>query len=213
MISIVVADDHRIVRQGIREMLSEDPNLRVVGEAATGEEALQLTDRLRPDVLVLDLVMPGRSGLQVLTELQRRGLGTKAVVLTMHNSRAFVREALQLGAAGYVTKDSSIEELAQAVRQAAGGQRFLSSTVSDALAGQLTQATNGRRQLSNREQQVLTMSAEGLTARQIGSALSIGRRTVEMHRYSAMRKLGLTNHAQLVRYAVEHGLLPPAREP
>jgi DNA-binding NarL/FixJ family response regulator len=209
VIRIVVADDHRIVRQGIREMLAEDPEFEVLGEAETAQQAMHLVTSLRPDVLVLDLVMPGGSGLKLLGELQRLGSPTKVVVLTMHNSQAFVHEALQLGALAYVTKDSSIEELSQAVRQAARGHRFLSSGVSEGLlvraGGQSTPA-----RLSGREQQVLSMSAEGLTARQIGMSLSIGRRTVEMHRYSAMRKLGLANQAQLVRYAIEHGLMPPA---
>lgn len=212
MIRIVVADDHRIVRQGIHELLAEDQEFDVLGEAETAQQALQLVSGLQPDVLVLDLVMPGGSGLKLLGDLKSLGSLTKVVVLTMHNSQAFVQEALQLGALAYVTQDSGIEELAQAVRQAAKGRRFLSSDVSEGLLERTGGPGSRQSRLSGREQQVLTMSAEGLTARQIGLSLSIGRRTVEMHRYSAMRKLGLANQAQLVRYAMEHGFIPPAEK-
>jgi DNA-binding NarL/FixJ family response regulator len=211
-LTIVLAEDHRIVRQGLRAVLGAEPDLRVVGEAADGPEALRVVGRLRPDVLVLDLMLPGLGGLDVAREAARRWPRTRTVVLSMHANEAYVVEALRAGAAGYVLKDESAGELVRAIRAAAAGRRHLSSLISEeALRAYEARATERLADpydaLTLREREVLRLTAEGHSGAEVARRLFISPRTVETHRANLMRKLGVRNQKELVRFAVRRRLL------
>jgi two-component system, NarL family, response regulator NreC len=212
-ITIFLADDHPVVRRGMRALLESEPDFAVVGEAGDGLETVRLVERLRPDVLILDLMMPSLGGLEVLRIVGQRSPQTRVVVLSMHSNNAFVAEALKNGATGYVLKGSPEEDLIQAVREAAAGRRFLSAPVTErAINAYIEQARaaelDPHETLSAREREVLQLAAEGKTSAEIAARLHISHRTVENHRAHLMRKLGLQNQSELVRYAVRRGLIP-----
>jgi DNA-binding NarL/FixJ family response regulator len=212
-ISIVLADDHPVVRRGMRALLEAEPDFRVVGEAGDGLEAVRLVELLQPDVLVLDLMMPGLSGLEVIRIINQRGSRTRVVVLSMHDDSAFVAEALKNGATGYVLKGSEPHVPVLAVREAAAGRRFLSPPVTErAIDAYIEQARavgfDPHETLTRREREVLQLAAEGSTSAEIAARLHISQRTVENHRANLMRKLGLKNPSELVRYAVRRGIIP-----
>lgn len=214
--TIVLADDHKVVRQGLRAVLEAGPDLRVVGEAGNGLDVLRLVERLRPDVLVLDVMMPGLNGLEVARQLKKRSPKTLVVILSIHKDESYVIEALKNGAAGYVLKDSSAAELVKAVQEAAAGRRYLSPPLSDsAIEAYIQRATSAPTEidrydsLSSREREVLQLVAEGYTNAEIGKRLFISPRTVEIHRANMMHKLRLRNQTDLVRYALKRGILPP----
>ena len=211
-ITILLADDHEVVRRGVRALIEAEPGMAVVGEAADGREVLPAIERLTPDVLVLDLLMPGQSGLDVLKAIAARRLATRVVVLSMHASEAYVAEALDGGALGYVVKDAGASELLQAVRQAAVGKRFLSAPLSEsaiqAYARRVQAASKDPYEtLSGREREVLQLAAQGHTNQEIAGRLNISRRTAETHRANLMRKLGLRGEKDLIRYAVRRGIV------
>jgi two-component system, NarL family, response regulator NreC len=213
-ISIVVADDHPVVRRGMRALLESQPDFSIAGAAADGLEAVRLTERLKPDVLVLDLMMPGLSGLEALRILHERGPRTRIVVLSMYSSNAFIAQALQNGAIGYVLKDCTEENLVQAVKEAAAGRRFLSPPVTEiAINAYIEQSKTGsfdpHETLTPRQREVLQLAAEGKTNAEIAERLNISQRTVENHRASLMQRLGLRNQTQLIRHAMSRGLIPP----
>jgi two-component system response regulator NreC len=213
-ISIVLADDHPVVRQGLRAILAVQRDFAVVGEAADGLETIRVVERLRPDVLVLDLLMPGLSGLDVLPVVRQRSPDTRVVVFSMYANEDFVLQAFKNGATGYVLKGCDPAHTVEAVRQAAAGQRFLSPELTDRAYDALiekAQAIPGDPHdlLTPREREVLQLTAEGLTGTQIAARLFISPRTVEMHRANAMRKLGLKTHTDVVRYALRRGMIPP----
>jgi len=210
--TIVLADDHDVVRKGLRAVLEANPNCRVIGEAGNGQEATRLVERLRPDVLVLDLMMPGLNGLEVTRQVKRRSPKTHVVVLSMHRDESYVLEALKNGAATYVLKDSSVEELVKAVIEAVAGRRYLSPPLSqsaiDAYVQRASAATIDRYDsLSSREREVLQLAAEGHTNAEIGKRLFISPRTVEIHRANMIQKLALRNQTDLIRYALKRGIL------
>jgi two-component system response regulator NreC len=211
-ISIILADDHPVLRRGMRTLLEAEPDLSVVAEAGDGLETLRLVERLQPEVLVLDLMMPGLSGLEVLRIIPRRSRETRVVVVSMHSNIAFVAEALKNGATGYVLKGSTEEEIIKAVREAAAWRRFLSPPVSEiAIDAYIEQAKAGpfdpHETLTPREREVLQLAAEGMTSPEISVRLHISPRTVENHRANLMKKLGLENQSELVRHALRHGLI------
>jgi len=211
--TIVLADDHNVVRQGLRALLETEPDFRVVGEAGDGLGAVHLVERLQPDVLVLDLMLPGLSGLEV-TRLVRQGSPqTRVLILSMHADEAYVLRALKNGAAGYALKDSSVADLVQAVREVAGGRRYLSPPLSERAIERYAQRAEGvtedsYEQLTTREREVLHLAAEGHTNAEIGALLGISPRTAETHRANLMRKLGLKSQTDLIRYALRRGILP-----
>jgi DNA-binding NarL/FixJ family response regulator len=211
-LTLVLADDHRIVRQGLRALLATEPEFRLVGEAADGLEAVRLVERLRPDVLVLDLMMPGLGGLEVARRVARQSPSTRTVILSMYANEAYVVEALRAGAAAYVLKESGAEELIQAVRAAAAGDRFLSPSISEHALRAYAREAGGPADpydtLTAREREVLQLTAEGHSGGAIAGRLFISPRTVESHRSNLMRKLGVRNQKELVRYAVQRGLSP-----
>ena len=211
--SVILADDHAVVRQGIKTTLESDPGIRVLGEAADGLEAVRLVERLRPDVLVLDLMMPGLNGLDVLRIIRQRSPETRAVVLSMHGTESFVAEALRCGAMGFVLKGAKIGEILTAASLAAAGRRYLSpslseQTVEDYLAKLESAEKDVHELLTPREREVFQLAAEGKTSPDIGLRLHLSERTVERHRANLMHKLGLRTQTELVLYALRRGVLP-----
>ncbi len=213
-ISILLADDHVVVRQGLKALLEAETDFHVLGEAADGLEAVQLVERLQPDVLLVDVMMPGLSGLEATRQVRERFPKTQVVVLSMHSNEAYVLEALRNGAMGYVLKDSDATALVQAVHEAYAGRRYLSPPLSDVI---IDAYVNKSREttldiydtLTNREREVLHLAAEGRTNADIALRLGISPRTVEIHRTNMMRKLGLHSEHELIRYALRRGILPP----
>ena len=210
--TIVLADDHQIVRQGLRRLLEAEAGFAVVGEASDGLEVADLVERLRPNVLVLDLMMPGLSGLDVTRQVVRRSPRTRVAILSMYSSVAYVAEALRNGAMAYVLKDAGGGELIGAIRAAATGRRYLSSPLSEkAVEAHERKALDAEvdiyETLTSREREVLHLAAEGLTASAMAERLGISPRTAETHRAHVMGKLGLQGRADLVRYALRRGLL------
>ncbi len=218
MITIVLADDHHVVRQGLRALLQAERDLRVVGETGDGLEAVRLVEQLSPRVLVVDLMMPGLGGLEVTRRVTRDALPSRVVVLSMHANEAYVLEALRNGATGYVLKDETAGELVEAVREVAAGRRYLSRALSrraiEAYARTAREAPpDAYASLTSREREVLHLAAEGHTSAKIGARLDISPRTVETHRGNLMRKLGLRTQADLLRFAVQRGIVPLERQP
>jgi DNA-binding NarL/FixJ family response regulator len=210
--TIVLADDHRIVRQGLRALLAAEADFKVIGEADDGREALALVRRLNPDVLVLDLMMPGLNGLEVARQLHRQTPKVGIVVLSMHDDEGFVLEALANGASAYVLKDSNSSDLIQAVREVSAGRRYLSPPLSDrAIEAYQQRARVGtldrHETLTSREREVLQLSAEGHTNSEIAARLGISTRTAETHRSHIMHKLGLHTQSDLIRYAIRRGII------
>jgi DNA-binding NarL/FixJ family response regulator len=211
--TILLADDHTVVRQGLRAILEAENDFRVIGEAGNGIEVARLAGRLHPDVLVLDLMMPGLNGLEVIRNVKKLGPKTRVVVLSMHANEAYVLEALKNGASAYVLKDSSADELVKAVREAAAGRHYLSPPLSDSaieayIARAGAAAIDRYDSLTGREREVLQLAAEGHTNAEIGKRLFISPRTVEIHRAKMMQKLGLRSQTDLIRYALKRGILP-----
>ncbi len=212
MVTIVLADDHHVVRQGLRSLLESEPDFSVVGEAADGIDVADLVERLRPDVLLLDIMMPGLSGLEVTRLVQQRVPETRVVILSMYANEAYVLEALRNGAVGYVLKGSTAADLAQAVREVVSGGRYLSPPLTERAIEAYVQKAEGTpsgafNKLTNREREVLYFAVQGFRAAEIASRLSISPRTVETHRARFMRKLGLNTQAELIRYAIKSEVL------
>ncbi len=210
-IRLVVADDHPIFRKGLRQVLDGEADMRVVGEVADGQAALDAIAREAPDVAVLDVQMPGLSGFEVLQRISQALPRPAIVFLTMHREPAMLDRAMALGAVGYVLKDAALAEIAQAVRAAAAGRTFVSASLSDYLVGR---AYSGRRParaasptldgLTERERQILRLIAESRTSKEIAEVLGIHYRTVENHRTAMSQKLGLQGSHALVKFAFDH---------
>jgi DNA-binding NarL/FixJ family response regulator len=212
-ISIILADDHPVVRRGMQALLEGERNFSIVGAAADGLDTVRLVEQVKPDVLVLDVMMPGLSGLEALRILRERSPRTRIVILSMYSSSAFIAQALQNGAIGYVLKSCAEEHLVRAVREAAAGRRFLSPPVTEiAINAYIEQSKTGtfdpHETLTPRQREVLQLAAEGKTNPEIAARLNISQRTVENHRATSMQKLGLQNQTELVRHAIRHGLIP-----
>jgi two-component system response regulator NreC len=214
MIRIVLADDHPIVRQGLRTLLEAEHGCQVVGEAADGLTVLALIADLQPDIAILDLQMPDLGGLEVARRVQDQASETRVIILSMHGDEPFVQEALRNGALGYVLKGAATNELLTAVQAVMAGHRFLSERLAqralDAYVHTAQAAENLDRYdlLTNREREVLHLSAQGMSYHEIGERLAISPRTAETHRGNLLRKLGLKDQTDLVRYALSRGLLP-----
>jgi DNA-binding NarL/FixJ family response regulator len=211
--TIVLADDHRIVRQGLRALLSAEEDFSVIGEADDGREALEVVRRFNPDVLVLDLMMPGLNGLEVARQVHKHWPKVGIVVLSMHDDEGFVLEALANGVSAYVLKDSNSSDLVLAVREVAAGRRYLSPPLSDRAIETYQQMAkigtmDKHETLTTREREVLQLSAEGHTNSEIAARLGISPRTAETHRSRLMHKLGLHSQADLIRYALRRGIIP-----
>lgn len=213
MYSILIADDHGIVREGVRRLIEAESDFEVCGEARDGREVLEKVALHRPEVVVMDITMPKLGGLETLERIRAEHPGVKVVLLSMHSEDTFVRSAVSLKVDGYVLKDTNPEEVVLAVRAAVTGGSYFSPLVSNAMVEHLQDAKAGLMGpfdvLSKREREVLRQIAEGLSAKEIASQLEISTKTVEAHRSSLMRKLGVRKATELVRYAVRHGLVEP----
>lgn len=209
-IKVLVADDHMIVRSGIRHVLEGEAGFVVVGEAGSATEALQSSRKLRPDVVVLDISMPGMSGLDITSRLRAESPETKVLMLSMHDNPEYVLESVRAGAHGYLLKDTAATELREAIRTVCRGESYFSPPV----ASRLTAAVRGEQaaragldQLTGREREVLLGITGGRTNKEIAAELGISHRTVETHRESLMRKLELRTVAELTRFALSTGLI------
>jgi len=217
MTRIVIADDHPVVRQGLRALL-EGAGWRVVGEASNGLEALELTHRHHPDVLIVDIVMPQLNGLEVARRVAREGTGdTRVIVLSMYDAEPYVLEAVRVEASGYVMKGAAGDVIVDAVRAALAGRFFLSPPFDQRPVGYYREkayegGADPYETLTPREREVIQMVAEGLTNRGIGENLGISHRTVEIHRANAMHKLGLERQTDVARFALQRGIIPPDTE-
>lgn len=213
-IRVLVCDDHAVVREGIRHVLAGEPGFEVVAEAATGEQALTLAREVRPDVIVLDVTMPGESGLRVAPRLRAAVPGARVLILSMHDNAEYVREGVRAGASGYVLKDSAAAELRLAVRAVHAGGTYFSTPAAHGLTRAPTPTEPDPDEpppsdvLTARERDVLDGIARGLTNKEIAGELGISHRTVETHRESLMRKLGIRTVAGLTRYVLDQGVGP-----
>ena len=213
MINIILADDHQVVRKGLKALLASEPEFSVIGEANDGLEALQLAERVQPDVLVLDLMMAGINGLEVTRQLSKKFPKIAIVILSMHSNEAYVQESLRSGAKAYILKESPPEELIHAVKEVHAGRRYLSNPLTERAINAYTSNAEGKKvdpydQLTTREREVLQLTAQGLTNTEISARLFISPRTVETHRTNLMRKLELHNHAQLIQFAIQRDIIP-----
>jgi two-component system response regulator NreC len=205
--TVVIADDHTVVRQGLRLLINNEDGFQVVAEAGTVPDAERLVRAHRPTVLVLDLNMPGGSGLEAIPRLREDAPDTAIVVLTMQDDPAFARKALQAGALGFVLKEAADEELLQAIRLAAGGDTYLNPRLGARMAATPDKPAGAPDDLSERELEVLRLIALGHTNSEIANQLFLSTRTVETHRAHIQQKIRRTSRAELVRYALDRGLL------
>jgi DNA-binding NarL/FixJ family response regulator len=208
-IRIVLADDHPVVRKGLKLSIEEDSKLRVIAEAGDGEAALALIKEMNPQLAILDIDMPKLSGLDVARRVAKLGLATKIIFLSFHRDEGFFREAMETGGKGYLLKDSATDEIVTAVHTVAGGQIFMSSAITLQLlqsngAASLTKDDSLIRDLTSSERRILMLIAGGLSSKEIGNELSIHYRTVENHRTNICRKLGIEGANALLRFAVQH---------
>lgn len=211
-IRIVLADDHQIVRQGMRALLNAQPDLEVVGEASDGHELLDLAWTLKPGIVITDIAMPNLNGIEAARQIQARQPTVQVIVLSMYSSSSYVIRALRGGALGYLLKDDDFTEVLRAIRAVSAGRRYLSSSVSgqvlDALLAREEARPEPEEALTGREREILQLIAEGKTSQQIAEKLCISIRTVEKHRVNFRAKLGLSSQAELVRFAIQQGIAP-----
>ncbi len=212
MTTILLADDHTIVRQGLRFLLEATTEFQVVGEAADGQETVQEVERLLPDVLIVDIMMPKMNGLEVARQVRSTHPEIQVIVLSMYDTEAYVAEALQAGVAGFVLKKSTSTDLADAIRQVLRGELYLSPPLDEGAIQEFIEHSRETpldpyETLTPREREILHLTADGFKSTEIAARLTISPRTVEMHRANFMRKLHLKTHNELVRFAVQRGIL------
>lgn len=208
---IILADDHRIIREGLRALLDKEPDMEVVAEAEDGRTTVRLTRECKPDVVIMDITMPTLNGIEATRQIVSELPGTRVIALSMHSDRKFVKEMLSAGASGYLLKDSAFEELSKAINAVFHNQCYLSASIDDQSLKEYFGTAKPRaaaaiNPLSNREREVLQLLAEGKTTRQIAASLCVSGKTVASHRTQIMNKLGLTSIAELTKYAVREGL-------
>lgn len=213
MISTLIADDHGLVREGLRRLLEAEPDIEVSGEAADGREVLDQVSSRQPDVLILDISMPRLGGLETLERLRADHPSVKVVLLSVHSDPPFIQSAVALGADAYVLKNAPATEVVAAVRAVLNGGSYFSPAIAREILSQLRKPRrkggSSASLLSGRERQVLNLIADGYSAKEIAVELKISTKTVEAHRTSLMRKLGARKATELVRYALRHGLIAP----
>jgi len=211
MTKVVIADDHAVVRAGLRALLQDTPQLELIAEASGGVEALELAKKLQPEILVLDLSMPDMDGISVTRQLKELQLPTRVLILTVHEDEALLKEAIQAGASGYILKQAAESELVSAIQVILRGDLYVDPSLLRSLLNEHVNTqpihTGLVEPLTPREVDVLRLIVEGYTNRQIAEQLSISVRTVEGHRANLSEKLGLHSRVELVRYAKEHGLI------
>ena len=210
-VDVLIADDHQMVREGLRSLLTEEPGIRVVGEAAEGRTTVRLARELAPDVIIMDVAMPDLNGIEATRQIVAELPGVKIIALSMHDDRRFVLNMLKAGAAGYMLKDSAFTDLAKAIRVVMAGKTYLSHEVADIVVKDYVSSSQPTESsafhlLSPREREVLQLLAEGKTSAQIGEKLHISVKTVETHRQQIMVKLKIRSVAELTKYAIREGL-------
>ena len=213
LVRVLIVDDHDIVRAGIRMLLDAQPDMAVVGEASDGKEAIEMAGSMKPDVVLMDISMPGTTGIEATRAIKKANSRIEIVGLTMHAEDRYSFQLLQAGASGYVVKGAAPRELLEAVRAASRGEAYIHPSLQRKLIGDYVSRTEGSDQasmladLTGRELEVLRLIVDGLTSREIAESLVISPNTVERHRQNIMSKLGLHNRAELVRYAISKGLV------
>ena len=220
MIRVLLADDHALMRRGIRDLLQADPDIEVVGEAGDGREAIQLSQKLDPDILIIDLTMPELNGLDAIRHIRREFPRVELLVFSMHDSEELVREVFAAGARGYVLKSDAALSLVEAVKSLAKHKPFFTPRISEAILNTLmTVPGNGKQEpipagpLSSREREILQLLAENQTNKEIAAKLGISVRTVETHRRSIMQKIEANSIVELVHYAIRNGIVQPSLKP
>ena len=203
-IKVLIVDDHAVLRAGLRTLLNLQPDIEVVAEAADGLEAVEKVTRFRPEVVLMDISLPGRDGLEVTKDLKKTHPGVKVLILTMHEDRRYLHSALKAGASGYVVKRAADTELIDAIRAVYRGDVFLHPSVARIVVDEYLEQG-----LSEREREVLRLIAEGRTYKEMAELLALSVKTIESYRERIKEKLGLNTRAELVRYALERGLLGP----
>jgi DNA-binding NarL/FixJ family response regulator len=210
MIKILIADDHQLVRVGIRRLLEDEKDFKVVGEAADGKDAVEQAKKVNPDVILMDVAMPGMDGMEATKRLvKKRKDPAKVVILTMHADEHYAARLLRMGASGYVVKDAAPAELAEAIRTVNDGKRFVSASLREALALRVVDGLGEEPMdlLTDREFQVLGRLASGATNREIAAELNVSVKTIDAHRLNLLAKLGLRNNAELTKFAMRHGIV------
>jgi DNA-binding NarL/FixJ family response regulator len=212
-IRVLVADDHAIVREGLGTMLSNQPDMVVVGLAANGREAIRMVDEYQPNVAIMDISMPELNGIDAISQMLPRHPGIKVIVLSIHETKPYVSRALKAGARGYLLKETAGLEVVDAVRAVYSGERYLSQRISDLLTDITFRSLDGSKevspleQLSPREREILQLVAEGKTSQEISERLSISSKSVDTYRSRLMRKIGVEDLAGLVKFAIQHGVI------
>jgi DNA-binding NarL/FixJ family response regulator len=208
MIRILIADDHPVVRQGLKQILAENRDMVIADEAASGQEVMKKVSRNDYDVILLDISMPGRNGLDILRELRSKKPKTAVLMLSIHPEDLFAVRALKLGAAGYLTKETAPEELVSAIRRVSQGRKYISATLAEKLAVDLELEAEkpAHETLSDREYQVLCLLASGKRLKEIAEDLSLSIKTISTYRTRILDKMKLRNNAELIRYALQHNL-------
>jgi DNA-binding NarL/FixJ family response regulator len=209
-ITVFVADDHAVVREGLASLLAAQPDLRVVGTAADGRDTVRQVTMLQPEVVIMDIAMPQMNGIEAAREIRGRVPRTRLVILSMHSSVEHVFHALEAGAAGYVLKESAGKEIIEAVRAVHAGRRYLSPRVAEMMAEVVSRRSTDSplNRLSGRERQILQLVAEGRSSAQIAATLHLSPKTVDTYRSRLMQKLHIGDVAGLVKFAIQHGLTP-----
>lgn len=210
-IRVMIADDHALIREGLAELLGQNPDIEVVGQASDGREALRLAEQLQPDIAIFDIMMPGLNGIDATSALSERAPGVKVVMLSMHGGAQHVALALSAGARGYLLKQSASREIANAVRAVRAGKRYFCAEVDGLVSGDggaQGEDVSPLQKLSTRERQVLQLVAEGRSSIEIGEALHLSAKTVDTYRSRLMQKLELPDIAAVVRFAILHGITP-----
>jgi len=209
--SVLIVDDHAFIREGLRSFLADTPGFRVIGEAASGEEALKLAQQLQPDFILLDINLPGMNGLELVGPIRKSIPAAKILILTVHNSREYVLHVARSGAHGYILKEAPPEELLQAMKVILGGKRFYSPSVASYIVDEYDPKSAGKkadRQLTPREVEVLILTAKGKSIKEMADELAITAATVQTYRVRIMEKLEIHHVAGLVKYALQKGYLP-----
>ncbi|MCF7875795.1 response regulator transcription factor [Candidatus Bipolaricaulota bacterium] len=211
--SVILAEDHAIVRKGLRSLLKEEEGIKIEGEAENGREALELVEKYRPEIVIMDITMPGLNGIEATKLINERYPETKVLVLTRHSKEEYVFEALKAGASGYIVKEDLPEELTSAVRTVTKGNRYFSPSITTKIVDKLLEEDGGETEnlgkspLTSREREVLQLIAEGNTNREIAEILTVSKKTVGTHRSNLMEKLDIHNVADLTKYAIEAGII------
>lgn len=209
-IRLLIADDHKLMREGLRALLTGESDIEVIGEAGDGRSIVKMAEKFSPDVILMDISMPQLNGIEATRQIEDLSGSTRVIALSMHADRLFVQGALQAGAAGYLLKDSAFDELAQAVRAVHSGQKYLSPGVAGVVVDGFLNANGASAESDNdltpREREVLQLVTEGIATRDIATQLHISVKTVESHRRALMKKLNLFTVAELTKYAIRNGM-------